>query len=469
MAATRWSVQPAGPPKTCCRRNERVPAGRASSCAASSSLAGSGSRVRAGSVAARQRPVPARPAEAADHLHQRLVQAARLAGNLDAGHVGERQLAHAVGVAVDPQQVRDDVRVLGVGQRAGRAARHRGLDGGEHRLQRGVAEGLGEALAGQDRRRAAGFPVAGRAVGFERLGAARGLRGRCRRPARRSSPAPPRRPAPGSRLQAQAEARQRDDATDEKRRECNSGPPAELPTTNHQYQPPPTVRPHPGIAKRRVNGACQNPTMLRVVALRLAVGAAAACSTEAVSTSVQRRGAATARGRTQPRLVQRSRTSMGSPVDLSAWTTREADALAAFEAAFDEFDRLDGLLSVWREGSDVLRLNAAAGARPGGGEPRHAGRVEAGAPGQRVDRRQVRRHVRRAVGRVEVRPRSGQPHPDPGRDRRAAAAGGLPHDRPRRGGRHGAADARGRARAPGRRRQGLRRGPRRGDSPVRAA
>ena len=65
-----------------------------------------------------------------------------------------------------------------------------------------------------------------------------------------------------------------------------------------------------------------------------------------------------------PRLIQRSRTSMGSPVDLSAWTARETDALAAFEEVFDEFDRLDSLLSVWKEGSDVLRLNANAGRDP---------------------------------------------------------------------------------------------------------
>ncbi|HEY6508555.1 MAG TPA: FAD:protein FMN transferase [Vicinamibacterales bacterium] len=52
---------------------------------------------------------------------------------------------------------------------------------------------------------------------------------------------------------------------------------------------------------------------------------------------------------------------MGSPVELTAWTSRESDAVHAFDAAFAEFDRLDGLLSVWRPGSDVLRLNAAAG------------------------------------------------------------------------------------------------------------
>ena len=34
---------------------------------------------------------------------------------------------------------------------------------------------------------------------------------------------------------------------------------------------------------------------------------------------------------------------------------------AAFEAAFDEFDRLDALMSVWKEGSEIERLNRAAG------------------------------------------------------------------------------------------------------------
>jgi thiamine biosynthesis lipoprotein len=55
---------------------------------------------------------------------------------------------------------------------------------------------------------------------------------------------------------------------------------------------------------------------------------------------------------------------MGAPVQITAYTTREAEAVAAFDAAFAEFDRLDSLLSVWKEGSDVLRLNASAGQRP---------------------------------------------------------------------------------------------------------
>ena len=55
---------------------------------------------------------------------------------------------------------------------------------------------------------------------------------------------------------------------------------------------------------------------------------------------------------------------MGSPVHLSAWTADGQAARRAFEAAFGEFDRLDRTMSVWRDGSDILRLNAAAGDHP---------------------------------------------------------------------------------------------------------
>jgi len=66
----------------------------------------------------------------------------------------------------------------------------------------------------------------------------------------------------------------------------------------------------------------------------------------------------------QATLVERSRVSMGSELNLTAWTADEAKATAAFEAVFAEFDRLDALMSVWREGSDIVRLNAAAGEKP---------------------------------------------------------------------------------------------------------
>jgi thiamine biosynthesis lipoprotein len=55
---------------------------------------------------------------------------------------------------------------------------------------------------------------------------------------------------------------------------------------------------------------------------------------------------------------------MGSELRLTAWTADEAAAIAAFDEVFAEFDRLESLLSVWRDGSDVQRLNAAAGIHP---------------------------------------------------------------------------------------------------------
>ena len=69
----------------------------------------------------------------------------------------------------------------------------------------------------------------------------------------------------------------------------------------------------------------------------------------------------TATPRAEAALVERSQVSMGTEIHLSAWTTDEAAAAAAFERVFLEFDRLDALMSVWKEGSDILRLNAAAG------------------------------------------------------------------------------------------------------------
>jgi thiamine biosynthesis lipoprotein len=55
---------------------------------------------------------------------------------------------------------------------------------------------------------------------------------------------------------------------------------------------------------------------------------------------------------------------MGSELRLSAWTSDEPLAISAFDEVFHEFARLEDLLSVWRDGSDVLRLNAAAGDHP---------------------------------------------------------------------------------------------------------
>jgi len=63
-------------------------------------------------------------------------------------------------------------------------------------------------------------------------------------------------------------------------------------------------------------------------------------------------------------LVERSRASMGSELKLSAWTADEPGALSAFEAIFQEFDRIEGLFSTWRERSEIQQINNAAGKHP---------------------------------------------------------------------------------------------------------
>lgn len=65
-----------------------------------------------------------------------------------------------------------------------------------------------------------------------------------------------------------------------------------------------------------------------------------------------------------PHLVARSGLSMGSSLTLMAWTDDEDRANGVFDQVFAEFDRLDRLLSVWKDDSDVVRINAAAGKAP---------------------------------------------------------------------------------------------------------
>jgi FAD:protein FMN transferase len=63
-------------------------------------------------------------------------------------------------------------------------------------------------------------------------------------------------------------------------------------------------------------------------------------------------------------MVERAELAMGSELRLTAWTSDEPRAMAAFAAVFSEFNRLDALMSVWKPLSDVVRLNAAAGQHP---------------------------------------------------------------------------------------------------------
>jgi FAD:protein FMN transferase len=63
------------------------------------------------------------------------------------------------------------------------------------------------------------------------------------------------------------------------------------------------------------------------------------------------------------KLVERAAVRMGSEVRVTAWVGDERGAVTAFDEVFGEFDRLDALMSVWRPGSDVERINGAAGER----------------------------------------------------------------------------------------------------------
>ena len=65
-----------------------------------------------------------------------------------------------------------------------------------------------------------------------------------------------------------------------------------------------------------------------------------------------------------PYAVSKETVTMGSSLQLTLWTADDPRATAAIDAVFVEFTRLDQLMSVWKEGSDVLRLNAAAGREP---------------------------------------------------------------------------------------------------------
>jgi thiamine biosynthesis lipoprotein len=62
--------------------------------------------------------------------------------------------------------------------------------------------------------------------------------------------------------------------------------------------------------------------------------------------------------------VTRGHPSMGSELRITLSDAGHATADKAFDAAFAEVDRLDALLSVWKPGSDVLRINAGAGRAP---------------------------------------------------------------------------------------------------------
>jgi thiamine biosynthesis lipoprotein len=87
---------------------------------------------------------------------------------------------------------------------------------------------------------------------------------------------------------------------------------------------------------------------IAIAVLSLLIAASSAC-----------RGAPDDAGRV--RMVERAGVAMGSELRLTAWATDDKATRSAFDAVFAEFERLEAQMSNWRPGSDVLRINAAAG------------------------------------------------------------------------------------------------------------
>lgn len=66
-----------------------------------------------------------------------------------------------------------------------------------------------------------------------------------------------------------------------------------------------------------------------------------------------------------PRLVARVGTSMGTQVRIAVFTeASEANIDRAVQAAFDELNRLEQLMTTWRDDSEVSRINQNAGMKP---------------------------------------------------------------------------------------------------------
>ena len=85
--------------------------------------------------------------------------------------------------------------------------------------------------------------------------------------------------------------------------------------------------------------------------LVVAVGLAVSCGSPPQTTEPHDPG----------RLFEQTRVEMGSQLTLTAWGSDEAAVNQVFDHVFAEFDRLDSLMSVWKSGSDIVRLNEAAG------------------------------------------------------------------------------------------------------------
>ena len=65
-----------------------------------------------------------------------------------------------------------------------------------------------------------------------------------------------------------------------------------------------------------------------------------------------------------PEQFSASRVSMGSTLQVTAWTADEPSAKAAFDEVFAAFTHIERLMSTWVPSSDVSRINRDAGVQP---------------------------------------------------------------------------------------------------------
>ena len=63
-------------------------------------------------------------------------------------------------------------------------------------------------------------------------------------------------------------------------------------------------------------------------------------------------------------VVYRSYKAMGTLITITAYTAEPELAVSVFKQCFEEFDRLEKMLTVWRPDSDVSQINKAAGGEP---------------------------------------------------------------------------------------------------------
>ena len=68
-------------------------------------------------------------------------------------------------------------------------------------------------------------------------------------------------------------------------------------------------------------------------------------------------------------VLRDARSKMGAPFEIQLVATDEAAGRAAIDAAYDEIDRVEALISEWRESSEISEVNRRAGEAPVGVGP----------------------------------------------------------------------------------------------------